>query len=177
MKKIVRIFLIILIILNCICIYNFSSEQSEKSNQTSGKVVDTIVEISPKAKKMTKTEKEKYKESIVTPIRKTCNIKIPENEFYHSNDFHICNSKIHKCGFRCFQCECYCTLIVGHPGLHECIHGNIKNSNFVIQNYSAFIKKNNNYYRFIHGESAKIFLCDEYCKEQSQGHTHLFQSL
>ena len=93
MKKIVRILLIILIILNCICIYKFSSEQSEQSKQTSGKVVDTIVEISPKAKKMTKLEKEKYKESIVTPIRKTAHFTVYTSLgmllffFYNTIDF------------------------------------------------------------------------------------------
>ena len=39
------------------------------------------------------------------------------------------------------------------------------------------IKKENRSYKFIEGETAKIFFCDEYCREQGQGHTHLFYSI
>lgn len=70
-KQIARCVLIVLIIINCIVIFRFSAEQSEKSNKTSGRVVDTIIENSPKTRNLSKQEKEKKKEEIVTPVRKT----------------------------------------------------------------------------------------------------------
>ena len=39
------------------------------------------------------------------------------------------------------------------------------------------IRKENRNYKMKQGETAKIFFCDEYCREQGQGHTHLFDSL
>ena len=39
------------------------------------------------------------------------------------------------------------------------------------------IRKENKSYKFIEGETAKIFFCDQYCREQGQGHTHLFSSV
>lgn len=75
-KYIARIILIILIIINCFVIFRFSSEESEQSNQTSGKVVDNIVEKSPKTKNLSKKEKEKKKEEIVTPVRKAAHFSI-----------------------------------------------------------------------------------------------------
>jgi len=60
-----------------------------------------------------------------------CKIEIPINEFSHPDpDKHSCQSENHKCGFQCKQCEYYCTEKYGHIGLHNCIHGNIKNSFF-----------------------------------------------
>lgn len=53
--KVKRIIFAILIIVNCIIIFNFSSQNSEKSNETSGvivnKVVDSIGKINIKVKK------------------------------------------------------------------------------------------------------------------------------
>jgi VanZ family protein len=75
-KYVTRAILIVLIIINCVVIFKFSSEQSEKSNQTSGRVVETIVEKSPKTKNLTQKEKEKKKEEIVTPVRKTAHFTV-----------------------------------------------------------------------------------------------------
>ena len=106
--------------------------------------------------------------------KKECITKLTINEFQHQ--YHSCGSSIHKCGEKCPQCEYHCTEAYGHSGLHNCSHGNIKNSFFTIYNNIAMINKENKLYKFIEGETAKIFLCDEYCKEQGQGHTHLFNS-
>ena len=46
----------------------------------------------------------------------------------------------------------------------------------IFQLLIALIRKDNKSYKFIEGETAKIFFCDEYCREQGQGHTHLFES-
>lgn len=75
-KYITRAILVVLIIINCVVIFNFSSEQSEKSNETSGKVVETIVEKDPKTRNLSKKEKEKKKEEIVTPVRKTAHFTV-----------------------------------------------------------------------------------------------------
>ena len=75
-KFITRAILIVLIIINCVVIFNFSADQSEESNEKSGKVVEAIVENSPKTKNLSKKEKEKKKEEIVTPVRKTAHFSV-----------------------------------------------------------------------------------------------------
>ena len=108
-----------------------------------------------------------------------CKIKIQSNEFDHSNESneHSCKREMHKCGFQCKQCEYYCTEKYGHQDLHNCLHGNIKNSFFQTTDLNgAMIKKDDKYYKFKDGETAKIYFCEGYCREQGQGHTHLFES-
>ena len=73
---VIRAVLTVLIIINCIVIFNFSSEPSEKSNKTSGKVVDTIVENCPQTKNLDGKEKEKKKEEMVVPVRKTAHFSV-----------------------------------------------------------------------------------------------------
>lgn len=75
-KIIVRIVLIILIIVNCTVIFKFSSEISDKSNQTSGRVIEEIVEINPFTKNLEGKEKEDLKEKIVAPVRKTAHFTV-----------------------------------------------------------------------------------------------------
>jgi len=119
----------------------------------------------------------KYKIIVQEAFKNKCIIKIPNNEFNHLGK-HTCGDKFpHKCGFKCIQCERYCTESKGHYGLHNCIHGNIKNSLFSISdNNEAMVRKDNQYYKFTDKESAKVFFCEQYCREQGQGHTHLFNS-
>ena len=107
--------------------------------------------------------------------RNKCTIEIEKNKFSHEN-VHNCGASFHKCGVKCPQCEYCCTEIFGHTGLHFCLHGNIKNSFFSVSNNYAMVRKDNKSYKFIEGETAKIFLCDSYCKNQGQGHTHLFEA-
>ena len=76
-KKIfIRIILIIMIIINCATIFKFSSQESEKSSGVSGTVVTKIVETNPKTRNLKNEEKEKIKEQITTPIRKTAHFTI-----------------------------------------------------------------------------------------------------
>lgn len=76
MKKIIRYILIILIILDCILIYKFSSQQSEQSNESSGRVINFIIEVNPLTKDLSFEEKEELKEKIVLPIRKTAHFTV-----------------------------------------------------------------------------------------------------
>lgn len=57
-----RIVLIILIIINCIVIFKFSSEKSEESNKTSGRVIEKIIQINPYTRNLDEAKKEEIKE-------------------------------------------------------------------------------------------------------------------
>lgn len=74
--QIVRFILVVLIILTCTTIFKFSSEQSEKSNKTSGVAVEKIVESNPKTRNLAPNEKQKKKEKMVTPVRKTAHFTV-----------------------------------------------------------------------------------------------------
>ena len=75
-KIIIRMLLILAIVINCITIFKFSAEKSEKSDQTSGKVINTIIELNPKTRSLSQEEKEKEKQKIITPVRKTAHFTI-----------------------------------------------------------------------------------------------------
>ena len=70
-RLVARLILMVLIVINCIVIFRFSAQQAESSNKTSGVVVNTIIEKSPRTKNLPPKEKEKKKKEIVTPVRKT----------------------------------------------------------------------------------------------------------
>lgn len=76
LKIFLRIILIFLIITNCVVIFKFSSEQSEQSDKSSGRIVDTIVENHPKMKKLSQKEKEIKKQEIVFPVRKMAHFSV-----------------------------------------------------------------------------------------------------
>lgn len=76
-KKIIfRIILIVLIMLNCFMIFNFSSEKSEDSDITSGRVINRIIEVNPFTKNLEEIKKEKIREVMVYPIRKSAHFTI-----------------------------------------------------------------------------------------------------
>lgn len=75
-KNIFRIILIVLIMLNCFMIFNFSSEKSEDSDITSGRVINRIIEVNPFTKNLEETKKEKIREVMVYPIRKSAHFTI-----------------------------------------------------------------------------------------------------
>ena len=113
-------------------------------------------------------------------IKKKCTEKILPNEFNHSKK-HSCKSSNHKCGFQCKQCEYYCIEPIGHEGSHFCYHGNIKASTIHItdekeNNARAIVKMEEKNIELTEGEEAKMFICDSYCKNQGQGHIHIFES-
>lgn len=75
-KIIVRSILIILIVLNCTTIFCFSAQGADKSNNSSGRVVNAIIESLPNTKNLSKEEKEQVKEKITKPIRKLAHFSI-----------------------------------------------------------------------------------------------------
>lgn len=69
-----RIIYAILIIINCIIIFNFSAQNAEKSSKTSNVIVNKIVtDIS---KKNTKIEKENIANNVTFIVRKTAHFSI-----------------------------------------------------------------------------------------------------
>ena len=119
--------------------------------------------------------------------RKNCNYTIPKNEFHHAAKIHSCCNENHKCGFECIQCHHYCNERFGHNGLHKCFHGeakndlitillngNINNLDTSISSSKVFIDlKNNRNSKF---NNRNLGFCDELCREQGQGHTHLLET-
>ena len=108
-----------------------------------------------------------------------CRIEIPPNKMKHEGPCDCRNA--HFCNFQCQQCLVYCIeYYAPSHSLHFCTHGNIKKSYIYIsdkkENSYANVIKDNKKYKLIEGEGAEIFLCDQYCREQGQGHTHLFES-
>ena len=78
-----RMLLLILILIIFITIFRFSSENSTKSEDTSGKVVNAVIEINPKSKKLNELEKKRLGEKMVKPIRKLA----------HSNTYKMYNKR------------------------------------------------------------------------------------
>ena len=76
LKQVARCVLIILIVLNCIVIFKFSSERSEKSSDRSGRIVEKIIKSNPKTKNLEGEERIKAKERLITPIRKTAHFTV-----------------------------------------------------------------------------------------------------
>ena len=146
-------------------IESFVKEEEQENKEYKTKLGETIYYKSIKLQKR---------------IKKKCLEKIPPNKFYHKGN-HSCKTFSHKCGFQCKQCQYYCIEPINHQDLHNCFHGNIKNSSILInddnENYFyAVVKKENKSFKLTQGESVQMFLCDEYCKEQGQGHIHYFES-
>ena len=107
--------------------------------------------------------------------RLKCNIKIPPSKFEHNGN-HKCDILAHKCGYQCKLCDRMCSLEKGHKGFHDCDHGHINNAVIFADGNSAKIHYLNNEYDFQNEESANIFTCYQYCKEQGRGHIHIIES-
>ena len=105
---------------------------------------------------------------------------IPINEFNHSGS-HKCLKFHHYCGFKCPQCENYCTDLYdinqenGHSVSHVMQHGNIVNSfqKNINSSNDIIVKKEYEHYKLTDKESPIIFTCTDYCDNKGRGHTHL----
>ena len=74
-------------------------------------------------------EIEFFEKSEQTRRRLSCSITIPPKKFKHEGK-HKCEILIHKCGYKCKQCNRRCSLEYGHYSLHDTDHGHI--SRFII---------------------------------------------
>lgn len=72
--KIKRVIFAILVIINCIIIFNFSSQNSEKSNESSGVVVNRVVNTISTVNKNVK--KESIKDTVTFIVRKCAHFSI-----------------------------------------------------------------------------------------------------
>ena len=72
--KIKRIIFSILVIINCIVIFNFSAQDSEKSNESSGIVVNRVVNTISTVNK--KVKKENIKDTVTFIVRKCAHFSI-----------------------------------------------------------------------------------------------------
>ena len=106
--------------------------------------------------------------------RLKCNIDISPKKIDHKQKGkHICEILIHKCGFQCKQCNRLCNLEFGHKVAHDCDHGLIDNAVIFTEGEYAKLNYLNKIYDFENEESANIFTCYQYCKEQGRGHIHI----
>ena len=113
--------------------------------------------------------------SLQTSRRLPCSIKIPPRKLNHEG-MHKCQILVHKCGYKCQQCNRLCHLEKGHNSLHDCAHGHIENGKIYTEDDFAeiiYLKKNVD---FKNDESADMFTCYQYCKEQGRGHIHIISS-
>ena len=103
--------------------------------------------------------------------KKKCNIKIDVGKKNH-DDSHKCQTEIHKCGFKCLQCNRLCELVSGHDSLHYCFHGHIKNSFIQTEESNIKLTYKNNEFIFQNEDEAIIYTCYQYCRELKRGHVH-----
>ena len=73
---IARIIFLILIIINCIVIFIFSSQNGEKSSDVSGSFVRKIIEILPGTEELSENEKEQLIEKLQFIVRKGAHFTI-----------------------------------------------------------------------------------------------------
>ncbi len=74
--KVKQIILIILIIINCITIFTFSSQEADESSGTSSKVVDFVMKTAYKKKNLSSEEELYIREKLTTPIRKGAHFSV-----------------------------------------------------------------------------------------------------
>ena len=104
-------------------------------------------------------------------IKKKCIKKIPVGKIIHDGE-HECQTEVHKCGFICRQCERLCELDYGHNDEHYCLHGQIKNCRIQTEEDKLIINYLGRDINVKDEESAIIYNCIQYCREQGRGHTH-----
>ena len=110
------------------------------------------------------------------PKKHHCIQYIPSQNLDHKdNPIHKCQMQQHKCGFRCKQCKWMCELFKGHKGLHQCKHGHIINANIYTEEKNIKINFLEHEYDFQNEDSAEMFTCIKYCKQQERGHIHILE--
>ena len=109
-----------------------------------------------------------------TSRRLICGITISPKKMDHSHKSkHKCDILVHKCGYKCKQCYRMCNLEYGHKSPHNTDHGHIENGVIFTEEKFANINYLNKEYIFKNSESAEMFTCYQYCKDQGRGHIHI----
>ena len=103
------------------------------------------------------------------PIRKQCSITIPPYQTTHAGGHSCRSTQEHSCEERCPMCKYICHRKIGHPGEHETVHGNMRET-LVIAESDEFSVGENKYAR---GDSGKAEMCNMHCKSLGRGHIHL----
>ncbi|GLJ34377.1 hypothetical protein SUGI_0691170 [Cryptomeria japonica] len=104
-------------------------------------------------------------------LRKFCCIPIPPYEVNHEGP-HVHTKKedsVHNCDIRCLSCGYFCQLPIDHLGLHDTVHGNMKNVRFISEGEDFDIEDR----KYKWGETGEAEMCNMYCKKQGRGHIHL----
>ncbi|XP_057849508.2 uncharacterized protein LOC131060346 [Cryptomeria japonica] len=104
-------------------------------------------------------------------LRKLCCVPIPPHERNHKGP-HVHTKKensVHYCDTRCQTCGYFCQLPIDHSGLHDTVHGNMKNVRFISEGEDIDIE--NRKYKW--GELGEAEMCNMFCKKQGRGHIHL----
>ena len=73
---VLRVIFLILIIINCIVIFYFSTENGEESSNTSGRIIEKIIEILPNSENLSEQEREELKENLQFVVRKGAHFSI-----------------------------------------------------------------------------------------------------
>lgn len=108
-------------------------------------------------------------------VRKFCCIPIPPYKRYHEGP-HVHTKKedsVHYCDTRCQSCGYFCQLPFDHSGLHDTVHGNMKNVRFISEGEDIDIEDR----KYKWGETGEAEMCNMYCKKQGRGHIHLVTCL
>ena len=65
---------------------------------------------------------------------------------------------MHKCGYRCKQCDRMCNLEYGHEKFHDCEHGHIVNATVFTEGNDATLNYFNKQLEFQKGESPNVYM-------------------
>ena len=71
-----QIILILLIIINCVTIFTFSSQKADESSGTSSRVVDFVIKTAYKNKNLSSEEELHIREKLTTPVRKGAHFSV-----------------------------------------------------------------------------------------------------
>ena len=122
----------------------------------------------------TKEKIEFLEKSEQTSRKLQCSITISPKKFDHKHKGkHKCQILIHKCGYKCKQCNRMCNLEYGHKSLHDTDHGHIENGVIFTEDVFANINYLKDVLDFKNEECADMFTCYQYCKDQGRGHIHI----
>eukprot|EP01018_Ginkgo_biloba_P017610 Gb_37646 [translate_table: standard] len=104
-------------------------------------------------------------------LRKDCCILVlPFKRSHEGPHVHTKNEEtLHYCDTRCQSCGYFCHLPMDHPGLHNTVHGNMRNARFISDTQEIDIHGR----KYTWGESGLAEMCNMHCKAQGRGHIHL----